>query len=94
MRKAKSFRYLAIPVALLALLLVSMTLGSLWHHHTGTTESSCPICHLSHQPIDRPLSPSPTPAFAIVTAAPEPADLGFAPSPFVPLVPARAPPAA
>ena len=23
-----------------------------WHHHAGSSESTCPICHLSHQPID------------------------------------------
>jgi hypothetical protein len=94
MRKPRSIRYLAVPVALLALLLIGMTMGSVWHHHVGSSESSCPICHLSHQPIDRPLATNPAPALALVTPAPELRDAGLEPSPVVPRLPARAPPIA
>jgi hypothetical protein len=88
-------RYLVVPVALLALLLVGMTLGSVvWHHHDGTAEASCPICHLSHQPIDRPIAANHALTFALVAPTPEPRDAGLAPSPAVRRVPARAPPTA
>ena len=87
-------RYLVVPVALLALLLVGMTLGSVvWHHHDGSaTESSCPICHLSHQPIDRPIAPNQVPTFVLVAPTPEPRNVGMAPRPTIRRVPARAPP--
>jgi hypothetical protein len=95
MQKQISTRYLAVPVALLALLLVGMTLGSvIWHHHAGSAETTCPICHLSHQPIDRPLATDHAPTLALVAPTPEPLDEGLATIPFVQRVPARAPPAA
>jgi hypothetical protein len=90
-----SKRFLAIPIALLALLLVGMTVTSVvWHHHDGATESSCPICHLSHQPIDRPAAANHAPTFALVAPTPELRDAGVAPSPTIRRVPARAPPTA
>ena len=92
MQKPKQVRYLILPVALLALLLVGMTTGSVWHHHTGSSESTCPICHLSHQPIDRPLATNEAPAFALVAPTPEPRLCALAPNPVITRVPARAPP--
>jgi hypothetical protein len=93
-RRAET-RFLLIPVALLALLLVGMTLTSaLWHHHDGATESGCPICHLSHQPLDRPGALNHAPTFAAVAPAAEIRDAGPAPSPALRGVPARAPPTA
>ncbi|MGA8013695.1 MAG: hypothetical protein WB949_14785 [Candidatus Acidiferrales bacterium] len=95
MQNRRATRYLAVPVALLALLLIGMTLGSVvWHHHTGSAETTCPICHLSHQPIDRPTATNHAPTFALVAPTPEPRDSGLAPSPAVRRVPARAPPTA
>ena len=88
-------RYLLVPVALLAVLLVGMTLGSVvWHHHTGSAESTCPICHLSHQPIDRPIAANHAPTFSLVAPAAEIRDAVLAPSPALRRVPARAPPTA
>jgi hypothetical protein len=88
-------RYLVVPVALLALLLVGMTLGSVvWHHHADSTESTCPICHLSHQPIDRPVAANHALTFALVAPAAEIRNTGLAPSPAIRRVPARAPPTA
>jgi hypothetical protein len=88
-------RYLVVPVALLALLLVGMTLGSVvLHHHDGSAESTCPICHLSHQPADRPLATDHAPTFAVVAPTPQLLDEVLATSPFVRRVPARAPPTA
>jgi len=83
-----------VKVALLALLLVAMTLGSVWHHHAGSSDATCPICHLNHQPIERPLAIDRTPALALVGPTDQPQDTGLAPSPIVPRVPARAPPIA
>ena len=94
MRKPKPTRYLVVPVALLALLLVGMTLGSVWHHHTGSSESTCPICHLGHQPMDRPIAADQAPSLELVAPTPEPRDTGVAPAPVVGPLPARAPPLA
>lgn len=83
-----------VPVALLALLLVAMTLGSVWHHHAGSSDANCQICHLSHQPIERPLAVYRALTWAPVGPGPEPQDARVAPAPVVRRVPARAPPAA
>lgn len=83
-----------VPIALLALLLVAMTLGGVWHHHRGSSETSCQICHLSHQPIERPLAAHRAPALAMLGPAPDAPDTGLAPSVIVRRLPARAPPAA
>ncbi len=88
-------RLWVVPVALLALLLVGMTVTSVvWHHHDGAADTTCPICHLSHQPIDTPAAANHAPTFALVAPAAEPRAAGLAPSPAIRRVPARAPPTA
>ncbi|MGD0963329.1 MAG: hypothetical protein ABSA57_05445 [Candidatus Acidiferrales bacterium] len=53
----KSIRSWAVALALLALMLLAATLGGLLHHHPSSTpENICQICHLNHQPIERPLA--------------------------------------
>ncbi len=95
MFKTKSTRLLVSPVALPALLLVGMAVTSVvWHHHDGAAESACPICHLSHQPIDTPTAAQHAPTFALVAPTPEPRDARMAPSPAPRREPARAPPTA
>jgi hypothetical protein len=95
MRKRQPIRYLIAPVALLLLLLVGMTLVSVYHHHAAdSSEANCSICHLSHQPIDRPLAVDPQPTLALLAAAPEPRDTGLASAPVIHRLPARAPPSA
>jgi hypothetical protein len=95
MRKPKTTRYLAVAVTLLALMLVGMTLGSVWHHHAvSSDEANCSICHLSHQPIDRPAPVNETSALVIIEPALEIASPGAAPTQVVRRVPARAPPLA
>ena len=93
-----SNRLWIVPVALLALLLIGMTATSVaWHHHdatSGATDPGCPICHLSHQPMDTPAAPNHAPHFALVAPAAPLADAGQAPSPSVRREPARAPPSA
>jgi len=93
MRKRHAIWHLAIPVAL-SLLLVGMTLVSIAHFHNSdeSSEATCQICHLSHQPIDRPLAIDPQSAMALQAPAPEPRDTGFAPAPVIRRLPARAPP--
>ena len=85
---------MVVPVALLALLVLSMTLGSVWHHHAGSSESTCQICHLSHQPVDRPLATDRTPTLATVGNRLEVQEPDFVPALFTGRVPARAPPSA
>jgi hypothetical protein len=86
---------MAGPVALLALLVLSMTIGSVSHHHDfNSSESTCPICHLSHQPVDRPLAADRTPTLATVGSRFESQEPDFAPALLTARVPARAPPSA
>jgi hypothetical protein len=88
-------RLCVVPLALLALLLVAMTVTSVvWHYHVGAAESGCPICHLSHQPIGTPMAANQAPTFGFFAPAPEPLNAGLAPSPAIRRVPARAPPIA
>jgi hypothetical protein len=94
MPEKKAFRYAVISVALLALLVVTVTLGGIWHHHSKFSDSNCSICHLNHQPMERPLASHRAPALATVGQRPEPQEPGFTPSPETPRLPARAPPSA
>ncbi len=52
--------------ALLALLLVTVLAGGIWHNHQGNSEANCSVCHLSHQPMERPLTVNRTPCFGEV----------------------------
>ncbi len=94
MSNPRQFRYVAVALLLVALLVVATTAGNLWHNHRGSSETNCPICHLSHQPIERPLAAVRAPVLALLGAPPEPRDPGFVPAPFSQRVPARAPPTA
>jgi len=93
MHKAKPSRYLA-PVVLLALLLVGMTIGTACHQHTGSSDSNCSICHLGHQPMDRPMAASHSPALVLLAPTSEAREIQLGPSPVFRRVPARAPPTA
>jgi hypothetical protein len=94
MRKPRQIRLLIVPVALIALLLVCMTLGSVWHHHTGSSEATCQICHLNHQPLQQWPSVDRTPALTQSGPTPDLPDCRFAPRAVVRQIPARAPPTA
>ena len=85
--------YLA-PVVLLALLLVGMTMSTACHQHTGSCDSNCSICHLSHQPIDRPMAARQAPTRVLTVRTSEGRGIHLAASPFFRRVPARAPPTA
>src|SRR5271163_5290500 len=90
--KRRPARYLVVPVALLALLMLVMVLGSVSHHHAGP-DANCSICHLSHQSIDHPQPNHREPSLAQVGVQIELQETEFAPSPAAPRLPARAPPA-
>src|SRR5580692_5888857 len=90
--KHRPFRYLAVPVALLALLMLVMVLGSVSHHHAGP-DANCSICHLSHQSVDHSQPNHREPSLAQVGVQIELQETEFAPSPVAPRLPARAPPA-
>jgi hypothetical protein len=93
MHKARPSGYLAL-VVLLALSLVGMTLGTACHQHTGSCDSNCSICHLSHQPIDRPMAARHAPTRVLLARTSEARGIQSAASPFFRRVPARAPPTA
>jgi len=92
MRNRNSIRRLIVPVALLLLLVVGMTLCNVSHHHNGSSDANCSICHLSHQPIDQPLVAKGTATLAQTGVNSDPQEPGFEPSPIEPRLPARAPP--
>ncbi len=85
---------MAVPLVLVVLLVAATTLGMAWHHHANSSESSCPICHLNHQPIEQPLESNQAPVLAPLGAQDEPQEPEFVVSPETSRVPARAPPSA
>lgn len=91
--KHRPVQCLAVPVALLALLMLVMVLGSVSHHHDRATHENCSICHLSHQPIDHPQPSHRETSLAQVGLQAESQEPGFRPSFVTPRLPARAPPA-
>ena len=93
MRNQRSIRRLLVPIALIVLLIFVTTLGSVWHHHADSSEANCSICHVNHQPMERPLASDRTPALAQLGFRPEPAEPAFTPCHLAPRLPARAPPA-
>jgi uncharacterized membrane protein len=92
MLKPSAIRYVVVPVALVALLVFVMTLGSVWHRHAGGSDANCSICHVTHQPLEQPLLVHREPALATVSCRFEPQELGLAPSPIARRTPTRAPP--
>jgi hypothetical protein len=94
MRNRNSTRRLIVPIALLLLLVVGMTLCNVSHHHTGSSDANCSICHLSHQAIDQPILNNSTTTLAQTGVNFEAREPGFAPSPIEPRLPGRAPPTA
>ncbi|HEY0703563.1 MAG TPA: hypothetical protein VGD60_12425 [Candidatus Acidoferrales bacterium] len=79
-------------MTLLLLLVVGMTLCNVSHHHAGSSDANCSICHLSHQAIDQPLPAASTRTLAQVGVQFDLQEPGFTPNPLKPRLPARAPP--
>jgi hypothetical protein len=45
----------AVVVLAVVLLLTATFAASVWHDHHGTSEATCQICHVGHQPVDQHL---------------------------------------
>jgi hypothetical protein len=94
MQNQKRLRCFLVCLTLLGLLFMTATFGGALHHHeNSTSENTCPICHLSHQPIERPIASNRLPALLPAGPTPEPFNYEFAPAPMTRRLPARAPPA-
>jgi hypothetical protein len=91
---SKYTRYLIVPLALVALLVITTTLGNVWHHHDSNSESTCPICHFNHQPIEKPLAGNRLPLLMPISSSAEVLKPSPEPAPRSRRVPARAPPSA
>jgi hypothetical protein len=81
-------------LALLSLLMLATALGGVWHHHGSSTDTNCSICHLNHQPVERPLASHREPALDLLGLHPDPPEFQLAPDPETLRLPARAPPTA
>lgn len=94
MSRKAPIRVLIVTVSIATLLVLTVSMAGICHHHQRSTETNCPICHLNHQPIERPLSSTRIPVLAPIAPSVEPQVSDFAPSPVSPRVPGRAPPLA
>ena len=88
----KAIRYLAVPVTLVAVLMLA-TLGCVWHHHATSTDANCSICHLNHQAMGQMVVSDRAPALTLVGTRIDPREPAFIYGVVVPRIPARAPPA-
>ena len=77
MSNQKTIRCLLVALALIVLLFVPLTLGSVWHHHANSSEANCSICHLDHQPVEQPVATDRTPVLAQLGLRPELAEPAF-----------------
>jgi len=94
MPSRKPIRYLLVPATLLALLVLTLALSGVWHHHSTSSCSNCSICHLSHQPMERTLTGDRTPTLVPANIEAHAFEPRFTPSPVIPRLAARAPPLA
>ena len=84
---------LAAPVVLTVLLLLGVTFAAtLPHDHHGASETTCQICHVSHQPVDLQFVSGCLQAPALLEDAPVPADLIQVAGPIFRFTVSRAPP--
>jgi hypothetical protein len=93
MANKNAFRYLAVPVTLVAVLMLA-TLGCVWHHHATSTDTNCSICHLDHQAMGHLVISERAPALALVGTRIDPGEPALVYGPVISRIPARAPPAA
>ena len=94
MGRDSTARFRIVPVALLALLLIAATAGSILHHHNHSSEFRCQVCHLGHQTAEPAqaekhlLAPD---RVETLSALQDPIE---SPSPVIRRAPSRAPPSA
>jgi hypothetical protein len=79
---------------LVALLVAAPLLASLYHRHTNSTDTNCPVCHFNHQPMDRPLDGQRMATLDVVRNSPAPVETCIAASQAAAPLPSRAPPSA
>jgi len=85
----------ALPVALAVFLLLTATFAaSVWHNHHGSSETTCQICHIGHQPIDQQVAASAIEAPTLIGETPAPVAASHFTSTEVRLTVSRAPPQA
>jgi hypothetical protein len=90
-----SIRASKLVLAVLALLLVTAPLAaSLLHHHAGSSDTNCPVCHFNHQPMDRPADSLRISSSELVTYRSAPSEARFIGNRDILPLPSRAPPAA
>jgi hypothetical protein len=83
-----------VLAVLAALLVVAPLAASLWHHHAGSSDTNCPVCHFSQQPMDRPTEGLRISSSDLVTYRSAPAEARFITNRDIRPLPSRAPPAA
>ena len=85
----KRFWRVVIPIVLIVLLMTT-TLGMVWHNHVNCTPGTCPLCHMAIEP---PVAGVGACAMVLAGAGPESQCNNFAARTATRQVPARAPPA-
>ena len=81
-----------VVAVFVALLVAAPLLASLYHRHTNSTDTNCPVCHFNHQAMDRPLDVQRMPTLVVVHDSPAPMGTRIASSQAAPPLPSRAPP--
>jgi len=93
--KSMKLRALRVALAMLVALLVAAPLAaSLWHHHAGSSDTNCPVCHFNHQPMDRPAEGLWCSSIQVITYRSTPSKAQFIASSDILPLPSRAPPVA
>ncbi|HKV28348.1 MAG TPA: hypothetical protein VJN90_08785 [Candidatus Acidoferrales bacterium] len=86
-------RLILFALSLALLLATATTAGNVWHHHATTfAESTCPICHLGHQPIQQPVVKQSGPVMLAEDSGPSVAEPLFRSAPIFSHLATRAPP--
>jgi hypothetical protein len=82
-----------VVVMLVAVLVTAPLAASIWHHHTGSSDANCPVCHFNHQPMDRPAESPRFCSILAVTYSSRPAEARYIANRDIRPLPSRAPPA-
>ena len=93
MGKDRTARFRIVPLALLALLLIAASAGSILHHH-DRSEFKCQVCHLGHQAAEPASAKQHLPAPDRVEKLCSSQDPIARPGPVFRRSPSRAPPSA
>jgi hypothetical protein len=59
-----------VVAGLVALLVAAPLVANLCHHHAGSSDTNCPICHFNHQPMDRPVAGQRMPTIDVIRDGP------------------------